>query len=34
VKKGTPAGTYKVKIKVAEEDGYAETVKTIKIKVK
>lgn len=34
VKKGTPAGTYKVKIKVAEEGGYAETVKTIKIKVK
>jgi len=34
VKKGTPAGTYKVKVKVEEAGGYAAAVKTIKIKVK
>ncbi len=34
VKKGTPAGTYKIKIKVAETDGYSVATKIIKIKVK
>ena len=34
VKKGTPAGTYRIKIKVAASDGYSEAVKVIKVKVK
>ena len=34
VKKGTPSGTYKIKIKIAATDDYPETTKVIKIKVK
>ena len=34
VKKETPAGTYRIKIKVAASDGYSETTKVIKVKVK